>query len=429
MSSSRRVTSFFWTTAGLVAAALGGWLLGRRERQASSPNGAEEGDGANHENDNATGNETDKDKDKDSPVPSSRLPEQEVTRRLTLEDQMAAQGGALALQPIGVVHSVYALCVGTPRQGLLAPHARGRIELQLSEAAVDGLAEFSHVWIVFVFHLNTLPAKTSRQSVKIAPPALGGRKIGVLACRSPHRPNPIGMTLAKLDRISTQSRKLPGAKRPSPVTCLHLSGLDLVDGTPVLDIKPYVPVYDTVKECRLPEWVSKGLQTQRPVEFTEGALSELAAIVQEGCSLAFYGHPGESRLTTRTDVQACITEVLSMDVRSRFQTNKARKGNFQAERSHRVAATDPETATTHASKVSHTSDEPGSSSTPAPPASLSCTQQLDRLLISYTVHEAVDRLRVASHGSGAEDQVTVTSIQYLGPPACKKSPVVETKAY
>eukprot|EP00536_Pseudo-nitzschia_multiseries_P007872 jgi/Psemu1/196647/e_gw1.190.68.1 len=140
-----------------------------------------------------------------------------------------------------------------PCQGLLAPDARGRIELDKignsstaatrgrieldkignssTAATVSGLEEFSYIWILFHFHLNTQSAKKERRfKSKIAPPALGGKKVGIYATRSPHRHNPIGITLCKLDRIQVHG--------PHDVT-LHVSGLDLVDGTPVLDIKPY----------------------------------------------------------------------------------------------------------------------------------------------------------------------------------------------
>ncbi|KAI2500287.1 hypothetical protein MHU86_14167 [Fragilaria crotonensis] len=192
--------------------------------------------------------------------------------------------------PIGVVRSIYRLCVGTPRQGLLAPHARGRIELTCENAndMVDGLEGFSHIWIVFWFHLNTNTKSTSSSSStntnnsnsttrppaapsKIAPPALGGKKVGVLATRSPHRSNPIGITLCKLDSIMTIGGGPKGKGQTTTKSgqrvILNISGLDLVDGTPVLDIKPYVPNYDSIgdEELRLPPWVSGGLETKRPV--------------------------------------------------------------------------------------------------------------------------------------------------------------------
>ena len=120
------------------------------------------------------------------------------------EDAGSGTAGIVSAKPIGVVRSVYRLCVGTPRQGLLSPQSRGRIELTVENASdmVDGLEGFSHIWILFVFHLNTVPKNHKSPPTKIAPPALGGHKVGVLATRSPHRYNPMGMTLCKLDSIS-----------------------------------------------------------------------------------------------------------------------------------------------------------------------------------------------------------------------------------
>lgn len=132
---------------------------------------------------------------------------------------------------------------------MLVPDAVGRIELdttQIQGVSLDGLQQHSHVWISFLFHTNTNTARLSgmnapkpgkdgrppRRKVfpaKVAPPALGGRRVGVFSTRSPHRPNPVGLTLVRLERVDTRRG------------VLHVSGLDLVNGTPVIDIKPYMP--------------------------------------------------------------------------------------------------------------------------------------------------------------------------------------------
>jgi len=310
-------------------------------------------------------------------------------RRMTLEETL--QDGELTVKPIGTVRSIYRLCVGTPRQGLLAPHARGRLELDgVSHDAVLELDGFSHVWVVFVFHLNTV-SKNERVPTKIAPPALGGKKVGVLATRSPHRMNPIGMTLCKLESVTLPSKALP-------TTVLNVSGLDLVDGTPILDIKPYVPHYDSVPsdEVRLPPWVSEGLATRRPVHVESKALDELQAIlVQDPNALDFYGVSGGDGSMEETIKSAthCIAEVLSIDVRSKWQTNKARDSKFQAERAGRVRDVLPDNVEL--------------------PDSEQCTQQLDNLLVYYTVEAPEQHERSTSEGSGAEDVVHVKSIKLL----------------
>jgi tRNA (adenine37-N6)-methyltransferase len=348
---------------------------------------------------------------KDTDVPCST---DETTlrprRRATLEDELIASNGKLVVRPIGVVRSVYRLCVGTPRQGLLAPHARARIELSGvpngSLAAVEGLEEFSHVWIVFVFHLNTVGGK---QQSKIAPPALGGVKVGVLATRSPHRFNPIGLTLAKLDRIRTVERTVEGRKKSVCTTVLDISGTDLVDGTPVLDIKPYVPNYDAPPSdsltastgCHVPEWVSEGLATARLVQLTPTAEHELRDILQANpMALEFYGHD-ESLEEAIVAVSACIQEVLSMDVRSRYQTQKARQGLSQAERADRMQLVSSGRMTTVHSGDDDERDQ-------------WCTQQIDNLLIYFDVQPTNSAEREASTGSGAEDTVIVHSIQLIG---------------
>lgn len=137
------------------------------------------------------------------------------------------------VQPIGEISSCYRQCVGTPRQGLLVPASRATIKLakNVSSEAIEGLQDFSHVWITFKFHLNTNTLKESKAfssrstfNGKITLPMLK-RKLGVFATRSPHRPNPIGVTLAQVTAIDKKKH------------IIYLNGCDLVQGTPVLDIK------------------------------------------------------------------------------------------------------------------------------------------------------------------------------------------------
>mmetsp|Transcript_26245 Transcript_26245/g.39730 ORF Transcript_26245/g.39730 Transcript_26245/m.39730 type:complete len:575 (+) Transcript_26245:218-1942(+) len=288
--------------------------------------------------------------------------------------QQQQEISCFTMKQIGTVRSIYQLCVGTPRQGLLASHTRGRIELISNDPVVEGLEGYSHIWVIFVFHLNTSGRKVP---AKIAPPALGGEKVGVLATRSPHRPNPIGMTLCKLESIERQKKK----------TILHLTGLDLVDGTPVLDIKPFVSTYDSVPSSSAPSWVTSGLRTKRRVIVRPEARFELQEILtSEKKLLNFYGQKDESKEQALESILLCIEEVLAVDVRSSWQTKKVRNARSQAERSSRLGG------------------EPGKTEV--------CTQQLDQLLLSYTVEQPMSPLKSsASRGSGAEDIVTVHSIE------------------
>lgn len=139
---------------------------------------------------------------------------------------------AYSVDPIGYVRSCFKEKFAIPRQPQLAPAARGVLELLPpfdQGDAVQGLEQVSHVWLLFLFH----QALEDKPRLKVRPPRLGGNKsIGVFATRATHRPNGIGQSVVRLDKVE-------GAR-------LWLSGIDLLDGTPVLDIKPYVPYADSV---------------------------------------------------------------------------------------------------------------------------------------------------------------------------------------
>lgn len=130
--------------------------------------------------------------------------------------------------PVGIVHSCFKEKFAIPRQPQLAPAARGVLELLPpfdQGDAVEGLEQVSHVWLLFLFH----QALEDKPRLKVRPPRLGGNKsMGVFATRATHRPNGIGQSVVRLEGVE------PGR--------LLLSGIDLLDGTPVIDIKPYVPM-------------------------------------------------------------------------------------------------------------------------------------------------------------------------------------------
>ena len=162
-----------------------------------------------------------------------------------------------AMFPIGHVRSVFEKRLGTPRQPGIVTAAESAIELDPSlSQAIDSLGEFSHVWVLFAFHQNTniqkrLLAKKPFDGLKllVEPPKAQGRKVGVLSCRTPHRPNPIGLSLCKIVRIS------PGV--------VHVAGLDCLDGTPVLDIKPYLPIIECVGDAKVPDWIYQGVDRDK----------------------------------------------------------------------------------------------------------------------------------------------------------------------
>lgn len=139
----------------------------------------------------------------------------------------------LTLEPIGYARTGLATKVDAPRQPRAAADKAGRIELlpgRNYEHALEDLEGWEYLWVIFWFHLN------ESWRPKVLPPrSTSGRK-GVFSTRSPHRPNPLGLSAVRLERIEGLT--------------LYLLDIDLVDGTPVLDIKPYVPYTDAHPEAR-----------------------------------------------------------------------------------------------------------------------------------------------------------------------------------
>ena len=133
----------------------------------------------------------------------------------------------ITLRPVGVLRTPFVEKFGVPRQSGVIPEAEGRVEFLPEFAGGDftrGLAAFSHVWLITGFHEN--PPWTGSATVR--PPRLGGNeRVGVFASRSPNRPNGLGLSLVRIMGIE------PGVVR--------VAGVDAVDGTPVYDLKPYLP--------------------------------------------------------------------------------------------------------------------------------------------------------------------------------------------
>ena len=172
--------------------------------------------------------------------------------------------------PIGVLRTPFGEKFGVPRQSGLIPEARAVLKLRADPEfplALERLDEFSHLWIVFVFHANA--GQAWRPTIR--PPRVDApRKIGVFASRSPHRPNPIGLSAVRLERID---------RTPRDGIELHLAGVDFLDGTPVLDVKPYLPYTDRIDEATS-GWV-EGEIPRYPVRFTEACRDEIARAARE----------------------------------------------------------------------------------------------------------------------------------------------------
>ncbi|TQV89002.1 tRNA (N6-threonylcarbamoyladenosine(37)-N6)-methyltransferase TrmO [Aliikangiella coralliicola] len=141
-----------------------------------------------------------------------------------------------SFSPIGVVHSPYKQKFAIPRQPGLVSEANGLIEMLPpcdKIEAFEGIEEFSHLWLLFIFH-ETMEKGWSNQ---VRPPRLGGNiKKGIFSTRTTFRPNPIGMSVVEFKGIRKENKKL----------FLELSGLDLLDQTPIIDIKPYLPYADSI---------------------------------------------------------------------------------------------------------------------------------------------------------------------------------------
>jgi tRNA-Thr(GGU) m(6)t(6)A37 methyltransferase TsaA len=138
------------------------------------------------------------------------------------------------MREIGAVHCEFPEKFGVPKQPGLAPSLKARLVFDgewAQETYWRGITECSHLWVIFQFHLNG-----SHVGGTVRPPILGGQeRMGVFATRSPHRPNPIGLSLVKVEAIRASKGRLE----------IEVSGHDFVDGTPVLDLKPYIASHDT----------------------------------------------------------------------------------------------------------------------------------------------------------------------------------------
>jgi len=202
---------------------------------------------------------------------------------------------------IGTIDSPYKEKFAIPRQPGIVTAAQGQLRLIGSAnnaELVRGLEQFSHIWLLFIFH------GTQAQGWKplVRPPRLGGnKKLGVLATRSTFRPNPIGMSVVKLDRIEQRftGQRLTGQQ--SSQVILHISELDLLDGTPIVDIKPYVPYADIVENAH------GGYAHQQPPNEIQITFTKAAAGIIEKYS------------TPYPKLQRLMEQVLSQDPRPAYK--------------------------------------------------------------------------------------------------------------
>ena len=252
-------------------------------------------------------------------------------------------------QPIGHVESIFCSRNGALRQSGLSQYARASLTINKTfftnpDHSLENISEYSHLWLIWVFHQNT----PSAVKAKVSPPRLGGERVGVFSTRSPHRPANIGLTLAKLEKVEGDT--------------VYLSGIDLVDGTPVLDIKPYIPQYDAPHVADLSEDVAE-ISTQiveaedddDAVEHTEPDIStQIADADDESARLEqtqpvikvpkWVGDPEENLsvifstraekdlekidlskfkwLKSRSELRSALCDILSSDPRSVYRKTK-----------------------------------------------------------------------------------------------------------
>jgi tRNA-Thr(GGU) m(6)t(6)A37 methyltransferase TsaA len=197
-----------------------------------------------------------------------------------------------AFQPIGTIRSCFTEKFGIPRQPGLVPEARAVLEIvpPFDKAeAFRGLDTFTHVWLVFVFHqCLTHPWKAT-----VRPPRLGGnRRVGVFASRSGFRPNAIGQSAVRL----------LGIERKQGTLRLNLGGIDLLDGTPVLDLKPYLPYSDAIPDA------TAGYAPEAPAGAKEIVFSNSAEGALQGADPAAY-----------PELKLLITGLLAQDPRPAYK--------------------------------------------------------------------------------------------------------------
>ena len=142
----------------------------------------------------------------------------------------------MILTPIAHFHSPFASKFGVPKQSGLAPDLEGTIVFEPSWRTPDalrGLEAFDYLWLIWAFSAN----RHAAASPVVRPPVLGGNvRMGVFATRSPFRPNPLGLSSVRLDHVEWSTPRGP---------VIHVKGADLMDGTPIYDIKPYVAYADS----------------------------------------------------------------------------------------------------------------------------------------------------------------------------------------
>ena len=209
---------------------------------------------------------------------------------------------AFTIEPIGRIRTPYGQKFAVPRQPGLAP-ARCEIELfkpYCDPQAVVGLEGFSHIHVIFVFDQEK-EQESFRPMVR--PPRLGGnQRVGVFACRSPNRPNRLGLSVLKLCAIENRNGRI----------VLKVEGADMVDNTPIIDIKPYIPFVDAIPEAQ------GGFATQPPPQ--KQVVYSATAQVQLS----------EPRFAALSAQRALLNSILAQDPRPAYKLKEADSKDYAA---------------------------------------------------------------------------------------------------
>lgn len=202
---------------------------------------------------------------------------------------------ALTLTPVAYTRSCFQDKFGVPRQPGLTRYARADLIIQPPynrEDAFRGLETASHLWLTFQFH----EAVRAEWRPVVRPPRLGGnKKMGVFASRSPFRPNSLGLSVVRNEGLAHKSGQL----------VLQISDHDLIEGTPILDIKPYLPFADAIQEATL-GWADTPPTDSLPVVFLPQAEQQLASLPAE----------------TYPDLRLLIGDVVGYDPRPSFRRGR-----------------------------------------------------------------------------------------------------------
>lgn len=240
-------------------------------------------------------------------------------------------------QSIGKIESPFPDRRGTPRQPLLVTAARGKIRFDrrlIQFHFFKEIQEFSHIWVLFIFHKNTNidsiasncdgKGSTGMVAAKVKPPRLHGIKVGCLSTRSPHRPCNIGLSLCQVESVGDDY--------------IEISGIDMVHGTPILDIKPYIPC-DSIpldenilqsggygdclrmsRKLKMPNWIISEDIKFRDVVFSETAESCIDMLVENG-NLKF--------CSSSEQTKQLVAQVLRQDIRGVHQGRGKSDNNNQ----------------------------------------------------------------------------------------------------